>query len=58
MDRYQPPFSITNEMLSYVSSISEKVGRISVTRDWESKPRLRKNNKIKSIHSSLKGKTD
>lgn len=54
MDRYQPPFSITNEMLSYVSSISEKVGRISVTRNWESKPRLRKNNKIKSIHSSLK----
>ena len=53
MEKYNPPFNITNEMLSLVSSISEKVGRISVTRNLESKPHLRKNNRIKSIHSSL-----
>lgn len=40
--------------LSYVSSISEKIGRITATNNLEAKPHLRKNNKIKSIHSSLK----
>ena len=27
MEKYTPPFTITNEMLSLVSSISEKVGK-------------------------------
>ncbi len=54
MGIYQPPFEITNEILFLVSSISEKVGRISATSNLESKPHLRKNNRIKSIHSSLK----
>ena len=40
--------------LSYVSSISEKIGRIAATNNLEAKPHLRKNNKIRSIHSSLK----
>ena len=51
---YQPPFTITNEILSYVSSISEKIGRITATGHLEAKPHLRKNNRIRSIHSSLK----
>lgn len=54
MGNYRPPFTITNEILSYVSSISEKIGRITATSNLESKPHLRKNNRIKSIHSSLK----
>ncbi|MBQ8814737.1 MAG: Fic family protein [Lachnospiraceae bacterium] len=54
MSDYRPPFEITNEMLSYVASISEKIGRITATVNLESKPHLRKNNRIKSIHSSLK----
>ena len=54
MGEYKPPFTITNEILAYVSSISEKIGRITATGNLESKPHLRKNNKIKSIHSSLK----
>ena len=54
MGDYKPPFTITNEILAYVSSISEKIGRITATSNLESKPQLRKNNKIKSIHSSLK----
>ncbi len=54
MSDYCPPFEITNEMLSYVASISEKIGRITATANLESKPHLRKNNRIKSIHSSLK----
>lgn len=31
MEDYKPPFTITNEILSYVSSISEKIGRITAT---------------------------
>lgn len=54
MSGYKPPFHITNEILAYVSSISEKLGKISVACNLETKPHLRKNNRIKSIHSSLK----
>lgn len=45
---------ITNEALSLVASISEKIGRITATSNLDVKPRLRKNNRIKSIHASLK----
>ena len=51
---YEPPFTITNRIVSYVASISEKIGRITLLCDMEAKPHLRKNNRIKSIHSSLK----
>lgn len=54
MGDYKQPFTITNQILSYVSSVSEKIGRITATSNLESKPHLRKNNRIKSIHSSLK----
>ena len=54
MGDYRPPFTITNEILSYVSSISEKIGRITATGNLEFRPHLRKNNRMKSIHSSLK----
>ena len=53
MSNYTPPLSITNKMLSLVSSISEKIGNISSYNNFESKPQLRKNNRIKSIYSSL-----
>lgn len=53
MKTYSPPFSITNEMVSLVSDISDKLGQISNYKDFESKPHLRRNNRIKSIHSSL-----
>ena len=54
MEHYEPPFSITNSMLSYVASISEKVGRITAVNSLDNRPHLRKNNRIKSIHASLK----
>ena len=54
MGNYKPPFSLTNEIMMYISSISEKIGRITAVTNIESKPHLRKNNRIKSIHSSLK----
>ena len=37
---YQPLYTITNQILAYVSSISEKIGNISATHNLESKPHL------------------
>lgn len=51
---YQPLYTITNQILAYVSSISEKIGNILATHNLESKTHLRRNNRIRSIHSSLK----
>ena len=54
MDGYEPPFKLTNTILGYVGSISEKVGKLNAYRNLETRPRLRRNNRIKSVHSSLK----
>ena len=54
MEEYRPPYSITNAMLDRVSSISEKLGHLGALHSLESKPQLRRNNRIRSIHSSLK----
>jgi len=54
MGNYTPPYTITDKMLTMVSEISEKVGRITSYKELESKPHLRKNNRIRSVHSSLK----
>lgn len=53
MSDYVPPYQITDRMLRLVASISEKVGQITERSNLESKPHLRRNNKIMSIHSSL-----
>lgn len=50
---YKPPFAITNCMLSRTISITEKLGQISTFNSLNRMPVLRRNNKIKSIHSSL-----
>ena len=50
---YKPPFTITNKMLSLCISITEIVGQINNYQSLKRMPILRKNNKIKSIHSSL-----
>ncbi len=54
MDEYKPPYSITEKMLNHVSSIATKLGKIEVYHNLDSKPHLRRNNRIKSVHSSLK----
>ena len=53
MKNYIPPYQITDEILIYVSSISDKIGQITQRNGLEAKPHLRRNNKIRSIHSSL-----
>lgn len=53
MDGYIPPFQITNVMLEYVSNIMEKIGRLDNFNHLNRMPRLRRNSRIRSIHSSL-----
>ncbi len=49
-----PPYEITPEILKLITSISEKIGEINATYLNRPSPKLRKQNKIKTIHSSLK----
>ena len=49
-----PPYDITPEILKLITSISEKIGEINATYLNRPSPKLRKQNKIKTIHSSLK----
>ena len=49
----KPPFELTNLMMNYVISITEKVGFINSFESLKRMPTLRKNNRIKSIYSSL-----
>ena len=53
MTDYKPPFTITNKMLDYVSSIMEKIGKLDNYTNFNKMPLLRRNNRIRSIHSSL-----
>lgn len=53
MNNYVPPFTITNNMLERVSSIMKKIGKLENYKDLNKMPILRRNNRIKSIHSSL-----
>ena len=53
MDNYIPPFDITNVMLDRVSSIMKKIGKLDNYKDLDKMPVLRRNNRIRSIHSSL-----
>ena len=50
---YKPPFDITSKMLALCISITEKIGMINSYQSLKRMPILRKNNRIKSIHSSL-----
>jgi len=50
---YKPPFTITNEMLNRCINITENLGKINTLQSLKRMPILRRNNKIKSIYSSL-----
>ena len=50
---YIPPFTVTDEITSLVIEIAETLGRMSVNDKDIPTPTLRKENRIKTIHSSL-----
>ena len=53
MASYTPPFNISSTMLTLTASISEKLGEMNLYHSLDTKPHLRRNNRIRSIHSSL-----
>jgi len=50
----KPPYTITPTILKLIASISEKLGSVNASFLDKPSPQLRKQNKIKTIHSSLK----
>lgn len=53
MRNKKPPFEITAAILSDVATISELVGSIGSTQNLSTNPTLRRQNRIKTIYSSL-----
>ncbi|WP_235869157.1 Fic family protein [Polaribacter aquimarinus] len=54
VSRMKPPYEITSSILKLITSISEKIGEVNASLLNRPSPKLRKQNKIKTIHSSLK----
>ena len=50
----KPPYEITSKILQLVTQISEKIGEINANLLDKPSPKLRKQNRIKTIHNSLK----
>ena len=50
---YTPPFTITDEITTLVIEIGEILGRLSAENENIPTPKLRKENRIKTIQSSL-----
>lgn len=53
MSEYKPPFHMTDRITNLVAEISEQIGRIRVLSRGNLNPHLRKENRIRTIHSSL-----
>jgi Fic family protein len=49
----KPPYDITSNILKLIRSISEKIGEVNANYLNKQTPQLRKQNRIKTIHSSL-----
>lgn len=50
----KPPYEITSEILKCITSISQKIGEVNAKYLVKQNPKLRKQNQIKTIHSSLR----
>lgn len=53
MNEYYPPFHTTDKITNLVAEICEQIGRITVLSHGNLNPHLRRENRIKTIHSSL-----
>ena len=52
-DSYIPPFTMTETITNLVIEIAELTGAMTVSEQLSKNPKLRRDNRIKSIHSSL-----
>lgn len=53
MNDYKPAFNLTYEITALTGDIAEQVGRISVYQEKHITPKLRRENRLRTIHSSL-----
>ena len=53
MSEYKPPFHMTDRTITLLAEISEQVGRITILQEGNMSPHLRRENRIRTIHSSL-----
>ena len=51
--KYQPPFTLTSEIVNLVADIAEQVGRLSAQPDSGLDLRLRRINRIRTVTGSL-----
>jgi Fic family protein len=54
VSRMKPPYEITSSILKLITSISEKIGEVNANLLNKPSPNLKKQNRIKTIHSSLR----
>ena len=50
---YSPPYTVTDVIIHLIAEISEQVGAITIKNETALSPKLRRENQIKTIHSSL-----
>ena len=50
----KPPYDLNNKILKLITSISESIGEVNASLLNKPSPQLRKQNKIRTIYSSLK----
>ena len=53
MSRYRPPFHMTDRITNLTAAICELLGQIKILSNGKFSPYLRKENRIRTIHSSL-----
>ena len=54
LSKMKPPYQINSSILKLITSISEKIGAVNAIYLNRPSPTLRKQNRIKTIHASLK----
>ena len=50
---YHPPFTVTPQILNQTAAISELIGKMSILEEQEKNLRLRRINRVRTIHGSL-----
>ncbi len=53
MSRYQPPLTLTTNMLGLIAQISEQIGQLAALDERLQTPQLRRSNRIRTIQASL-----
>ncbi len=52
MNNYEPPFTINDSIINLIARIMEEIGKIKHYQDLDKFPKLRKQNRIRSVYSS------